>query len=134
MQRSVITRHALSEAQNHRCCYCSVEMTLEDDCRPTMATREHLIPRIFGGPTEWWNLVAACNECNSLRGHMNALAFCQMRLTMNVEAIKMTRWNLLMLAFERYERKTVGKVVVVFTFLTRLFGHTPVVRAVALKR
>lgn len=88
-----MTRFSLSEAQNHKCCYCSCEMTLEDDNSPTMATREHIIPRVFGGPTEWWNLVAACNECNTLRGHMDAQAFFWMRLKMSIEHIKSVRYE-----------------------------------------
>ncbi len=108
-------------------------MTLECDDAPTMATREHLIPRVFNGPTEWWNLVAACHECNATRGHMNALAFYWLRLTMSIASIRVIRYNLLILAYERYEKRTVGKSVVVFTFLRRLFGHTPEVPAVSLK-
>lgn len=44
-----MTRFSLSEAQNNKCCHCSCEMTLEDDGSPTMATREHIIPRVYGG-------------------------------------------------------------------------------------
>jgi hypothetical protein len=109
-------------------------MTLEDDDSPTMATREHLIPRVFGGPTEWWNVVAACRECNSLRGHMSALAFFWMRNTMSTETIVALRYERLMLAFERYEKKTEGSSVVVFAFLKKLFGHQPVLPVVALRR
>jgi hypothetical protein len=126
MKPPSMTRFSLSEAQNHRCCYCSCEMTLEDNDSATMATREHLIPRVFGGPTEWWNLVAACHECNSLRGHMNALAFHFMRQTMSHERLMQT--------FDRYERSAAGKVIIVFVFLRRLFGHPPAMPVVTLKR
>jgi predicted restriction endonuclease len=128
-----ITRQSLSEAQNHRCCYCGCGMTLEDDMSPTMATREHVIPRALGGPTEWWNLVAACNECNTLRGHMSALAFAWMRQTMVTENIIHIRYDRLMQTFDRYEKRSFGKVVVAFNFLHRLFGHLPEIPAVPLK-
>lgn len=64
----------LSEAQNHRCCYCSVEMTF-DMHRDTSVTRDHVVPRVFNGQTVWENLVAACNKCNGLRGNMEAYHF-----------------------------------------------------------
>lgn len=64
----------LSEAQNHRCCYCSVEMTFDTHC-DTSVTRDHVIPRVFNGQTIWENLVAACNKCNHLRGNMEAYHF-----------------------------------------------------------
>lgn len=32
------------------------------------ATVEHLIPRSLGGPTQAWNLAAACYRCNTERG------------------------------------------------------------------
>lgn len=36
---------------------------------PRRATREHLIPRILGGPDISENIVVACSDCNSRRGH-----------------------------------------------------------------
>ena len=99
-----------------------------------MATREHLIPRVFNGPTEWWNLVAACSECNTLRGHMSAHAFFWMRQHMSTHEIRVLRYGRLILAFDRYEKKTIGGAIVVFAFLHRLFGHEPALPAVALKR
>jgi HNH endonuclease len=39
------------------------------------ATREHIIPRSYGGVTEPKNLVAACSQCNDLRGNMDYVAF-----------------------------------------------------------
>jgi HNH endonuclease len=70
----------LSEPQNHRCCYCGHRMIR---CKPApgevvprnAATRDHVEPRSYGGVTSWWNLVAACSQCNSLRGQIEAVAF-----------------------------------------------------------
>jgi hypothetical protein len=38
-------------------------------------TREHLVPRSFGGGQEWTNIVGACDDCNQLRGLMPLLHF-----------------------------------------------------------
>lgn len=61
-------RHAvekLSAEQNHRCCYCG-ERTNEGRVRSTL---EHIIPKSYGGPDSYWNLVMACEPCNSARGN-----------------------------------------------------------------
>ena len=103
-------------------------MTLEDDDRPNMATREHIIPRAFGGPTEWWNLVAACRECNSLRGHMYAMKFFYLRLRMSVTDIRNLRYEYLTSEDERYKTRTHGNATVVWAFIGRMLG-TPIVLA-----
>jgi hypothetical protein len=38
-------------------------------------TRDHVEPRVYGGETTWWNMVAACCQCNNLRGELEATAF-----------------------------------------------------------
>ncbi len=71
----------LSEAQNHYCCYCHHPMVLHAKLKPgdvvprDMLTKDHYIPRFFGGPTTKENLVAACGQCNWIRGSMEAEAF-----------------------------------------------------------
>jgi 5-methylcytosine-specific restriction endonuclease McrA len=50
----------LSEAQNHRCAYCGKIMD--------HPTRDHIIPRSKGGAHSWINIVAACQECNKMKG------------------------------------------------------------------
>lgn len=70
-----ITRMLLSEAQNHRCCYCGViviEPIEESERRgktvPTnTASLEHLQPLSDDGENVWANLVVACVRCNSWR-------------------------------------------------------------------
>jgi len=69
----------LSEAQNHRCCYCGRE-THFNDTGPRIgaarATLEHLIP--ISTPVQTnkdENLVMACTECNSLRARSNPIKF-----------------------------------------------------------
>jgi len=36
-----------------------------------IATTEHVVPRLKGGPSWFENEVAACKRCNSRRGHKN---------------------------------------------------------------
>jgi HNH endonuclease len=38
-------------------------------------TKDHVEPRRYGGETTYWNMVAACCQCNQLRGELEAEAF-----------------------------------------------------------
>ena len=60
-------KRKLSEAQNHRCCYCYVTFDEENES-PYSATFEHVIPTIRGGLSKLENLVLCCNTCNNIRG------------------------------------------------------------------
>lgn len=57
----------LFNLQGGLCHYCGCRMTLFIGRRNT-ATRDHVIPRSAGGPTQMWNLVAACHDCNQAKG------------------------------------------------------------------
>lgn len=59
----------LFNEQGGRCYYCGCEMTLRLGKKNT-ATRDHVIPKSKGGPTELWNLVAACQQDNAAKGDM----------------------------------------------------------------
>lgn len=72
--------HIISESQNHRCCYCGHKMIRHQHINgvPTprnALTKDHLEPRTYGGPTQIENIIAACCQCNNLRGEMEAIAF-----------------------------------------------------------
>lgn len=41
------------------CHYCGL---------PGANTRDHIIPRSRGGPSDTWNLVPACERCNHAKG------------------------------------------------------------------
>ncbi|NTF17315.1 HNH endonuclease [Agrobacterium rubi] len=41
-----------------RCAYCQCDVALRD------LTFDHVYPRSLGGPTNWENIVCACQECN----------------------------------------------------------------------
>lgn len=48
-----------------RCVWCQREI----DTDKVLATTEHLVPRIKGGPSWFENEMAACARCNRERGH-----------------------------------------------------------------
>lgn len=96
----------LSEAQNHRCCYCSVEMTFDIHC-DTSVTRDHVIPRVFNGQTEWDNLVAACERCNNLRGNMEAYHFHALMLAGDFDRL----WNARVREHGRLDRRFARKAI-----------------------
>jgi len=62
----VYWRTVLSEAQNHRCCWCGVHMT-EKRGHENSATIEHITPRSCGGPDDPSNYAVACDRCNNRR-------------------------------------------------------------------
>lgn len=47
------------------CAWCGFDLA-RPNARPT---RDHIVPRIKGGPTRLENEVASCGSCNRLRGH-----------------------------------------------------------------
>jgi hypothetical protein len=95
-------RAVLSEAQNHRCCYCGVKMI---DMRGDRlcATIDHVIPKSLGGSDDWENLVAACDLCNVTRGITDAFYFFHARdeLSRLHDAFMIQRVNRSMTAYDR---------------------------------
>lgn len=63
----VYHRTVLSEAQNHKCCWCGRVIT-ELRNRKNSATIEHVQPRSLGGPDHPDNYAVSCDRCNSKRG------------------------------------------------------------------
>lgn len=61
-------KERLSEEQNHRCCHCGFRMNETTDWR-RYATFDHVIPLGRNGRDIVTNLVIACWECNTDRGH-----------------------------------------------------------------
>lgn len=50
-----------------RCYWCNIKVSFVGGIDPTRATREHLIPRSFGGGGGK-NITVACARCNNARG------------------------------------------------------------------
>jgi 5-methylcytosine-specific restriction endonuclease McrA len=59
----------LFERQAGKCAYCHKDMTLALG-RDTTATKDHVIPKSKFRISDEFNLVAACNKCNSLKSDM----------------------------------------------------------------
>jgi 5-methylcytosine-specific restriction endonuclease McrA len=89
----------LSEAQNHRCCFCGVETTYHK-CHDHTATIEHLIPVAHGGPDTWENCVMSCWTCNNKRKTLDPMLFFEGRLWEPGRAIVRKLINM-MAAFQR---------------------------------
>jgi 5-methylcytosine-specific restriction endonuclease McrA len=59
----------LFEKQAGKCAYCHKDMTLSLG-RDNTATKDHVIPKSKFRISDEFNLVAACNKCNSLKSDM----------------------------------------------------------------
>lgn len=57
---------------NRRCHYCKDMCSNKGSKR---ATREHVVPKAYGGPNHVDNYVLACSDCNSKRG--TAMFYCK---------------------------------------------------------
>jgi 5-methylcytosine-specific restriction endonuclease McrA len=58
-QRVAFTRQNVFLRDRFKCQYCGEEKDL---------TFDHVVPRVAGGETCWTNIVAACDDCNGLKG------------------------------------------------------------------
>lgn len=54
-----LSREAILRREGFKCIYCGSNKKL---------TLDHIIPRSKGGGNTWTNLVAACHDCNVLKG------------------------------------------------------------------
>lgn len=61
----------LLERGQWRCAWCGYDLT-RSNARPT---RDHIVPKIKGGPTRLENEVASCGSCNQQRGHASPSQF-----------------------------------------------------------
>jgi 5-methylcytosine-specific restriction endonuclease McrA len=79
----VYWRTLLSEAQNHKCCWCGDRMVLERD-KSKSATIEHVKCRAHGGEDHPDNFAIACSSCNNKRGTLSVDEFMEcIRLGIN---------------------------------------------------
>jgi 5-methylcytosine-specific restriction endonuclease McrA len=67
LEDRVVLRTRLSEAQNHRCCWCGVRF-LDTVGHPFAPSLEHVTPLSEGGADSPENLAVACRRCNTKRG------------------------------------------------------------------
>lgn len=59
------TRFNVFLRDDFQCQYCGA---------PEELTFDHVVPRSKGGQTNWENIVAACADCNTEKGHHNRMA------------------------------------------------------------
>jgi hypothetical protein len=74
LEQRIVLRTQLSEAQNHRCCWCG-ERFCDQPNRPQSPTLEHVQPLSLGGPNTPANLAVACARCNRNRDVMDINPF-----------------------------------------------------------
>jgi len=65
---------ALRRKFDNRCHYCGEECNSRVNS-PRQATKEHVVPRSYGGANSITNYVLACSECNNERG--TSLFYCE---------------------------------------------------------
>lgn len=61
-QQPAFTRFNVFLRDRWQCQYCSYIFRTQD------LTFDHIVPRSRGGRTSWTNIVAACQECNIMKG------------------------------------------------------------------
>lgn len=62
----------LSEAQNHRCCYCGIKMVFEANHHNSVVIEKIIASE---NANDWFNLVASCYSCNNRRNGKDALEY-----------------------------------------------------------
>ncbi len=62
LKSSCLNNALLFRRDNDMCMYCGGLF------HRTELTRDHIIPRVQGGPDLWTNVVAACQRCNHFKG------------------------------------------------------------------
>lgn len=96
----VYHRTILSEAQNHKCCYCGCEMTEQRNYKNS-STIDHVIPKSKGGPDHLDNYVIACFSCNTKRGITPANQFYIERSCENRKQLLRTQMKEIGLRFDK---------------------------------
>ena len=56
------SRQHIYARDKYECQYCSRRLP------PSELTYDHVVPRSFGGPTDWHNIVTCCIPCNRSKG------------------------------------------------------------------
>ena len=59
-----LTNRTLFGRDRYVCAYCG-----EHHANYNNLSRDHIVPKYHGGENTWMNVVTACKECNSKKGH-----------------------------------------------------------------
>lgn len=57
-----LTNPALFKRDNHQCMYCGGHFMRQE------LTRDHIIPKVYGGVDKWENVITSCKRCNHHKG------------------------------------------------------------------
>lgn len=82
----------LAHEEAFTCHYCENYVPL------TRGTRDHVVPRSFGGPGFLWNLVYACEGCNHGLGHTYMKCDCSKCASARL------RWETEDMSYQEYAR------------------------------
>lgn len=63
------SREALMLRDNWHCQYCGGDFYYHK----RLLTFDHVVPKVRGGKTNWGNIVTACQNCNSEKGHWDVM-------------------------------------------------------------
>lgn len=77
-------------------------------CLGPATTKEHILPRSYGGSNEWSNLAPCCHTCNKLRGNLPLLKWlllCDLRRRGREAARK---WQSRTLRFTKEDARRMG--------------------------
>lgn len=78
MTKNINVMRQLEEKHDKRCHYCNrITSRSESEKYDRFPTKEHVVPRAFGGENRLENLVLACYACNQKRGTI--LFYCDCR-------------------------------------------------------
>ena len=59
-----LTNRTLFGRDRYVCAYCGGHFP-----NHTSLSRDHILPRYYGGENTWMNVVTSCKDCNSKKGH-----------------------------------------------------------------
>ncbi len=62
--RVALSNRTLFGRDRHICAYCGGHFP-----NYNYLSRDHIVPKYLGGENTWMNVVTACKECNSKKGH-----------------------------------------------------------------
>jgi 5-methylcytosine-specific restriction endonuclease McrA len=77
----------LFNIQSGHCFYCDKKMDLNKTNSHDAPTRDHFVAKHHGGSNHPHNLVCACHECNSRKGHMSGAIFMAIICKRHIRAV-----------------------------------------------
>jgi 5-methylcytosine-specific restriction endonuclease McrA len=69
------------------CAYCDKKLDITKTNTHDAPTIDHVVPKYHGGTNHPANLVCACNECNTRKGHMPLSQFLAILHKRHIRAI-----------------------------------------------